>query len=42
METHASLRKVIGEFFSMYYSHLLNVNVYGAHGVGKHGIGNLG
>ena len=35
METHASLGKVIGEFFSMYYGHLLDVNVYGAHKVGK-------
>ena len=42
METHASLGKVIGEFFSMYYGPLLDVNVYGAHRVGKYGVAHLG
>ena len=37
METPASLEKVIGEFFNMHYG-MLDVNVYGAHRVGKHGV----
>ena len=37
METPASLRKVISEFLSMHYG-MSDVNVYGAHQVGKHGV----
>ena len=35
IETHASLRKAIGEFFSMHHG-MLDVNVYGGHRVRKH------
>ena len=35
MESHTSLRKAISEIFSMHYG-MLNMNVYGAHQVGKH------
>ena len=37
METPVSLGKVISEFFSM-HSSMSDVNVYGAHRVGKHGV----
>ena len=37
IETPASLGKAIGEFFSMHYG-MSDVNVYGAHRVGKHGV----
>ena len=37
METPASLGKAIGEFFSLHYG-MSDVNVYGAHRVGKHGV----
>ena len=37
METPASFGKAIDEFFSMHYD-MSDVNVYGAHRVGKHGV----
>ena len=37
METPASLGKTIGEFVSLHYG-MSDVNVYGAHRVGKHGV----
>ena len=37
METLTYLGKVIGEFFNMHYS-MVDVNVHGAHKVGKHNV----
>ena len=37
METPTSLGKAISEFFNMHYG-MSDVNVYGAHRVGKHGV----
>ena len=37
LKTPASLGKAIGEFLSLHYG-MSDVNVYGAHRVGKHGV----
>ena len=37
----ASLGKAISDFFSLHYG-MLDVNVYGAHRVGKHGVARSG
>ena len=41
MQIPASLGMAIGEFFSLHYG-MSDVNVYGAHRVGKHGVTRFG